>query len=70
MTQSELITIGFSGYESINPNLMIYPIKQIIEKIEFSLLSKKEDRLKYQYTLLDKRFKELVYIINYKKRVF
>lgn len=70
ITQQELNATGFSGYESVNPNLLIYPIKQILEKIEFSLLSNEKDKEKYKYTLLDKRFKELVFIINFKKTGF
>ncbi len=70
ITQQELNSTGFSGYESINPNLLIYPFKRIAEKIELTLLFNKEDKAKYQYTLLDKRFKELVFIINFKKTGF
>lgn len=70
ITEQELNLTGFTGYESINPNLLIYPVKQIVEKIEQSLLFRKEDKVKYQYTLLDKRFRELVFIINFKKTSF
>ena len=65
--EQELKTAGFNKYESINPNLLIFPVKQIIEKIKLTLISNKEDKTKYQYILLDKRFKELVFIINFKK---
>lgn len=68
--EQELKLAGFNKYESINPNLLIFPIKQIIEKIKLSLIFNKENKTKYQYTLLDKRFNELVYIINYKKTGF
>ncbi len=68
--EEELKSAGFRGYESINPNLLIFPIKQSIEKIELTLIFNKEDKTKYQYTLLDKRFKELVFIINFKKTGF
>lgn len=70
ITEQELSATGFSGYESVNTNLLIYPIKQIIEKIEFSLLSNEKDKEKYKYKLLDKRFKELVFIINFQKTSF
>ena len=70
ITRQELNLTGFSGYESINPNLLIYPVKQLVEKIELSLLFNKDDKVKYQYALLDKRFKELVFIINFKKTGF
>lgn len=68
--KEELRSAGFSEYESINPNLLIFPVKQIVEKIELTLTFNKEDKTKYQYTLLDKRFKELVFIINFKKTGF
>lgn len=70
ITDQELNSTGFTGYESINPNLLIFPVKQIIEKIELTLIFNKEDKAKYQYNLLDKRFKELVFIINFKKTGF
>ena len=70
ITEPELNSTGFTGYESINPNLLIYPFKRIAERIELTLLFNKEDKAKYQYTLLDKRFKELVFIINFKKTGF
>lgn len=70
ITKQELSSTGFTGYESINPNLLIYPFKRIRERIKLILLFNKEDKAKYQYILLDKRFKELVFIINFKKTGF
>lgn len=70
ITQQELDSTGFTKYESVNPNLLIYPFKRITEKIELTLLFDKEDKAKYKYTLLNKRFKELVFIINFKKTGF
>lgn len=70
VTQQELDSTGFTGYELINPNLLIYPLKQIIEKIELKLLLDDNARTEYQYILLDKRFKELVFIINSEKTGF
>lgn len=68
--EQELKTAGFNGYESINPNLLIFPVKQIAEKIKLTLIFNKEDKIKYQYILLDKRFRELVFVINFKKTGF
>lgn len=68
--EQELNLAGFTGYESINPNLLIYPIKRIAEKVKLTLLFKKEYKAKYQYALLDKRYRELVFIINFKKTGF
>lgn len=68
--QQELNVIGFSGYELINPNLLTYPLKQIAEKLELTLLLDNNARTEYQYTLLNKRFKELVFIINSEKTGF
>ncbi|MDO8638358.1 MAG: DUF5667 domain-containing protein [Candidatus Daviesbacteria bacterium] len=68
--EQELKAAGFTGYESVNPNLLIFPVKQVIEKVELTLMLNKVDKVKYQYTLLDKRFRELVFIINFKKTGF
>ena len=68
--EQELKSAGFSRYELINPNLLIYPIKRLAERMETTLLFGKEDKTKYQYNLLDKRFKELIFIINFKKTGF
>lgn len=70
VSKQELKSAGFSGYESVNTNLLIFPVKQIIEKIKLTLIFNKEDKTKYQYIILDKRFKELVFIINFKKTGF
>lgn len=70
ITQQELDETGFKEYESINPNFLIYPIKRIAEKIKLALLFNREEKAKYQYVLLDKRYKELVFIINFKKTGF
>lgn len=68
--KEELKSVGFNEYESINPNLLIYPIKRIVEKIKLASIFNKNDKAKYQYTLLDKRYRELVFIINFKKTGF
>src|SRR3990167_7818141 len=68
--KEELESAGFIEYESINPNLLIFPLKRTLEKIVLIFLLNKEDKVKYQYALLDKRFKELVFIINFKKTGF
>ena len=68
--KEELESAGFIEYESINPNLLIFPLKRTLEKIVSIFLLNKEEKAKYQYTLLDKRYKELVFIINFKKTGF
>lgn len=70
VSQREMDSTGFTGYELINPNLLIYPFKQLVEKIELTLMLDNTARAKYQYALLDKRFKELVFIINSEKTSF
>lgn len=66
----ELKSVGFDKYESINPNLIIFPIKRSIESLKLKLIFNNEDKIKYEYELLDTRFRELVFIINYKKTGF
>lgn len=68
--QEELKEAGFDKYEAINPNLLIFPFKRITEVFQMGLIFNKEDKIKYQYNLLDKRYKELVFIINYQKTGF
>lgn len=67
--ESELSSMGYTGYESINPNSLAYPLKRIGEKIYPIFLSdeKEQDYLKIIY---DRRFRELVYIINTEKTGF
>ena len=57
-------------YESINPDSLIYPLKRITEKVKFILVSGDRNRSKYNFELLNTRFNELVYIVNYKKGGF
>lgn len=70
ITEQELKSSGFGEYESINPNLLVFPIKRILETISLKLSLDKKSKIKYQYDLLDKRYRELVFIINYQKTGF
>ena len=70
LSQSELTALGFTSYEKINPNLLIYPLKRVIEELKLNLLQSEETKIEYFYQLLDIRFRELVYIINNKKEGF
>lgn len=67
--ETELSSMGYSGYESINPNSLAYPLKRIGEKIYPIFLSdeKEQDFLNKVY---DRRFRELVYIINTERTGF
>lgn len=67
---SKLKGLQFEGYEQVTPNLLIFPFKQIGEKLGFYFKVTEEDKKIYQYNLLNKRYKELVYIINFKKTSF
>ncbi len=69
LTEDELKSFGFISYEQINPNLLIYPLKRGYEQIKLTFIPnnlKKE----YAYQLLEKRLKELTFIINFKKEGF
>ncbi len=68
LTIEELNSFGFSSYESINPNLLIYPLKRVFEQTKLSLTFDKKRG--YIYELYDKRYKELVFIINSNKEGF
>ena len=51
-------------YESVNPGSPQYAFKRLKEKIKLSLLTfGKEQKAKYLSKLLDKRYKELAYLV-------
>lgn len=70
LQEEELKSLGFSGYERINPNLLVYPIKRAIEVFKLFSLTTKEEKKVYFDKLFEIRFKELVYIANSKKEGF
>ena len=70
VSEEELKSLQFTGYESINPNLLIFPVKRIVENFNLKLKRNKNDKVKYQFLLFDIRFKELVFIINFQKTGF
>lgn len=70
LSEQELSKNGFPGYESVNPNALIYPLKKLGEKIHTLFLLNKENRIKYTTSLVTIRFQEVVYIINYQKNGF
>lgn len=69
LTTAELQVLGFSQYESINPNSLVYPIKQLSEKIQLMLIPDQE-KGQFYADLTDKRFNELVFILNNQKTGF
>lgn len=60
LTSGQLQSMGFTKYESINGNSLLYPFKKLREKI-FSVPDQK---------LFETRFNELVYIANKRKTGF
>ncbi len=70
LNPDELQALSFRGYENVNPNSLIYPIKRLQEELALRLTFKRDDQDKYRYNLLEKRFGELVYIANYDKTSF
>lgn len=70
LKEAELKSSGFTSYERINPNLLVYPLKRIYENIKLELLPSEEQKREYLYQLFEVRFKELVYIVNNKKEGF
>lgn len=70
LNSEELNNFNFSGYERINPNLLIYPLKRGFEQLKLSLTFNKDEKRDLFYKLYDKRYKELVFIINSNKEGF
>lgn len=60
LTSKQLESLGFTKYEQINGNSLLYPFKKLREKI-FSVPDQK---------LFETRFNELVYIANKRKTGF
>lgn len=70
LTSGQLNELSFTNYEKINPNLQIYPLKRTVENLKLNLLLDERQKRKYLYKLFEKRFSELIYILNYKKEGF
>lgn len=70
VTLTKLKELQFERYEQINPNQLIFPFKQMAEKLGLKFNIGEENKKVYQYRLLDRRYKELVYIINFQKTSF
>lgn len=70
LTSNQLNELGFTTFEKINPNLQIYPLKRIMENLKLNLILGEKQKRKYLYKLFEKRFSELVYVLNYKKEGF
>lgn len=70
LNSSELSSFGFTHFESINPNLLIYPFKRLLEEIKLNLVFNPQKKKEYMYHLYEARLSELVYIINNRKEGF
>lgn len=57
-------------YERINPDNFLYNAKRLVEKIELNVIYQGDSKKKFMTKLLDKRFKELVYINGKDKKDF
>lgn len=68
--KEQLQVLGFSQYESVNPNSLLYHLKRLGEEITLFFLFDTDRRKKYNTHLLTIRFKELIYIINFRKTGF
>lgn len=68
--ESDLQKVGISEFERVNPNLLIYPLKRLGEKARFLLILNRGHKDQYLQSLLDTRFKELVYIVDFNKTGF
>lgn len=70
LKEAELKSLGFTSYEHINPNLLVYPLKRLSEEIKLKLTFNRQKKKEYLYSLYEVRLKELVYIVNNKKEGF
>ena len=68
--QNELKNYGFGGYEKLNPDSLLYIFKRVDEKVTYLLITDEKKKSEYYKKLLEKRYKELVYIINIEKTGF
>lgn len=68
--KEQLQVLGFSQYESVNPNSLLYHLKRLGEKTILFFLFDADRKGKYNTYLLNIRFKELIYIINFEKTGF
>lgn len=69
-SEIELKQHNFTSYENINSNQLIYPFKKYWENITLKLTFGNQNRQNYTWILYQKRFKELVFIINNDKTGF
>lgn len=70
LTEQELKLIGFTKYESINPDSLLYSFKRLGEQIQIFFIFNNIEKLRYPLRLLDTRFNELVYTVNLQKTGF
>lgn len=67
---TQLKQYNFENYEGINSNQLIYPFKKYRENLGMILTFDNTSKRAYLFNLYKRRFRELVYIINYDKTGF
>lgn len=70
LKEEELTSLGFTKYESVNPDSLTYPLKRFGEQAKLFFSFDERNKTAYFLSLLDTRFNELVYTINFKKTGF
>ena len=66
LSEDELKSLGFKGYQSTNTDSPNYIFKRASEELKFRFfLRDKNTKAKYLSELLDRRFKEVVYTANF-----
>lgn len=70
LNKPELQQFGFYNYENINPNLLAYPLERFQEGLNLFLTFNSTAKQQFIWKLYDRRFNELVYIINYNRTGF
>ena len=68
--KEQLQSLGFTDYESINSNSLLYQFKRLSEEAKFFFIFNEDAKNKYTRNLVKTRFNELIYIINFEKTGF
>ena len=69
-SEDEKALLGLDKIEAINPGTFLYPVKRLGEKIKLSLIKRKENKASYLSLLLQKRFRETIYVDEKEKSGF
>lgn len=69
-SEDEKATLGLDKTEAINPGTFLYPVKRLGEKFKLSFIKKRENKAIYLSLLLQRRFRETIYVDEKEKSGF